>query len=365
MKKVAHLTTVHTPFDIRIFKKMCVTLANHGYDTHLVATHPQDETVDGVHLHGLPKASGRLARFTQGTKRCLEVALSLNADLYHFHDPELIPVGLKLNAQGKKVVYDVHENHSGSILDRKYLHPLLRPVMANHVKKLEIKADATLDAIVTATPAIAKQFTNPNTLAVQNFPILAEFQKVVGHPQSDRPRLFSFVGGMSELRGITQMVDAIETVDARLTLAGSFTPAAYEEVLKARPGWAKTEHAGWLSREDVAALLGKTRAGLVLFHPARNHIDAQPNKIFEYMAAGIPLIGSNFPLWKEIIEKEKVGLCVDPTDAKAVAQAMTQILDDPAEADAMGKRGRAAVETKFSWDAESQKLVDLYSRLLA
>ena len=170
---------------------------------------------------------------------------------------------------------------------------------------------------------------------------------------------------MSEIRGITQMVDAIDQVEAELTLAGSFTPAAYEDTLKARSGWSKTSHAGWLSREDVAELLGKTRAGLVLFHPARNHTDAQPNKIFEYMAAGIPLIGSNFPLWKEIIEQEQVGLCVDPTDAHAVAKAMQKILDDPTEADAMGQRGRQAVETKFSWDAESQKLLDLYARLLA
>lgn len=344
---------------------MCVSLVEAGYETHLVATHDGDGVFEGVRLHGLAKAKGRLRRFLGSTRACLERALAVDAAIYHFHDPELIPVGLKLKRLGKTVVYDVHENHSGSLLDRSYLNPLLRPVMAGHVARLEHRADRELDAIVTATPAIARQFSGKRVVVVQNYPLLDEFAKVVGGSQVDRKRQFAFVGGMSAVRGVRECVEAVGMVeDSELVLAGSFTPAAFESELRELGGWSRVRHVGWASREEVASILGESRAGLVLFHPARNHIESQPNKIFEYMAAGLPVIGSDFPLWKSLIEGEGAGLCVDPTSSEAVAGAMRWILEHPGEADAMGARGRKAVEEKFSWEAEREGLLGLYRELL-
>lgn len=365
VKKVCHFTTVHTPTDIRIFKKMCITLAQSGFDTHLLATADHDGVIEGVNLHALKKSASRLERFTKGTRIALERALEINADLYHFHDPELLPFGLQLKKQGKTVIYDAHENHSGSIQDRKYLQPWLRPILARHVKKLENKADQLLDAIVTATPAIARQFRNPNTIAIQNFPLLNEFAQVAKAKTEDRRPQVAFVGGMSEIRGLTPVVQAIAQVPkGKLILAGSFTPASYQQELASLPGWKQTEHHGWLSREDVASLLGQSMAGIVTFLPAQNHNESQPNKIFEYMAAGIPVIGSNFPLWQEIIEKENIGICVDPNSPEQIAQAIQYVLDHPQKAAEMGARGRKAIEEKYSWEAESQKLISLYHKLL-
>ncbi len=365
MKKICHITTVHTPTDIRIFKKMCITLANNNYDCHLIATADHTGIVEGVHLHSLPKSANRIQRFTTGAKNALQKAIEVDADLYHFHDPELIPLGLQLKKQGKLVIYDVHENHSGSILDRKYLKPFLRPILAKHVKNLETKADKFLDAIVTATPAIARQFQNRNTIDIQNFPLINEFAHVNGKLQTKRQNQFAFIGGMSEIRGISEIVQAISQVPkATLTLAGTFSPSSYEAEVKQIAGWSQTKHLGWLSREDVATVLGNSRAGIVTFLPAQNHTESQPNKIFEYMAAGIPIIGSNFPLWESIIEGEKVGICVDPSNPLEIANAMQSILDHPEEADEMGRRGRNAIESKYSWEAESQKLLKLYTQLL-
>jgi glycosyltransferase involved in cell wall biosynthesis len=130
------------------------------------------------------------------------------------------------------------------------------------------------------------------------------------------------------------------------------------------PGWARVDFHGWADRPAVARILASCRGGLVLFHPEPNHVTAQPNKMFEYMAAGLPVIASDFPLWREIVDGAGCGLLVDPMDPAAIARAMQWIIDHPEEAAEMGRRGRAAVEHTYNWEAESTKLIELYRRLL-
>ena len=365
MKRVCHLTTVHPPFDTRIFPKMCKSLVSAGFEVHLVVTHEKDETVDGVRLHALPKPKNRIERVMFSPKRCLRKAIKVDAELYHFHDPELLAIGLKLKSLGKKVVYDVHENHSGSMLDLGYMHPWLRVPIARRIKRLENLADGRLDSIISATPAIARQFSNPAAVTVQNFPLDDEFADFGSTPQTRRARQFAFVGGVTRIRAAKEMVEAIGLVeDATLVIGGHFAPSSLEDELATCPGWSQTKCLGWIDRDTMGGVLSESRAGLVLFLPARNHIEAQPNKIFEYMAAGLPLIASHFPLWKEIVEGEGVGLTVDPEDSQAIAEAMRWILDHPEEADEMGRRGKAAVRSKYCWSAQEKILVDLYNRLV-
>jgi len=106
-------------------------------------------------------------------------------------------------------------------------------------------------------------------------------------------------------------------------------------------------------------------AGLVLYHPVPNHTDAQPNKLFEYMSAGIPVISSNFPLWKEIVEGHQCGICVDPLKPDEIAKAIQWILDNPEKAKKMGENGRRAVEEKYNHTVEEKKLLTLYKLLLS
>ena len=155
MRRVCHLTTVHQPFDVRIFQKECQSLVRAGYDVSLVAVHDRDETVDGVHVLSLPRPRGRIERWRSTRRQCLARALESGAELFHFHDPELIPLGLKLKKHGFKVVYDVHESHAESILDRTYLHPLLRRPMSKLLERSERRADSRLDAIPSGATALA------------------------------------------------------------------------------------------------------------------------------------------------------------------------------------------------------------------
>ena len=96
MVQIRHLTSVHSPFDTRIFFKECLSLVEAGYQVTLIAPHTHDETVQGVRILALPSSSNRMSRMTLRVWRVYQLAKKLNADLYHFHDPELIPLGMLL-----------------------------------------------------------------------------------------------------------------------------------------------------------------------------------------------------------------------------------------------------------------------------
>ena len=130
------------------------------------------------------------------------------------------------------------------------------------------------------------------------------------------------------------------------------------------PSWEKIDALGYLDRKAVRDVLARSMAGLVTLHPIVNYIDALPVKMFEYMVAGIPVIASNFPLWREIIEGNKCGLCVDPLNPSEIAKAIDYILTHPEEAQRMGENGLKAVKEQYNWSVEEKKLLALYEQLL-
>jgi glycosyltransferase involved in cell wall biosynthesis len=367
--KIVHLTSVHHAFDTRIFHKECKTLAAIGYDVTLVALCDQKEFIDGVRLCTVPKPSGRRERITHTVWQIYRVAWAENADIYHLHDPELIPIGFLLRLRGKKVVYDVHEDLPKSIQTKYWIPHIGRSIVAIAASIMEYIAARVLSGIVAATPSIAERFPDKKTVTVQNFPISEElFPKDNLFPYSERPNKVVYMGVISQLRGSVQMVEAMELLQkplsVRLALAGSFRPPDLIHELESFSGWQAVDFLGWVSRPELRGILKKARIGLVLFHPAPNHVEAQPNKLFEFMSAGIPVVASNFPLWREIIENTGCGLVVNPLDPQAIANAIEWLLEHTDEAEAMGQRGRQAVEKNFNWENEVLKLLSLYQRLI-
>ena len=372
MATIAHLTSVHVPFDIRIFHKECRTLAAAGYDVVLIAPHetpPPADTVDGVRLRPLPRPANRRERMTRTVLQVYRAALRENADLYHFHDPEMMPVGFLLKLRGKRVIYDVHEDMPRQILTRHWIPRSLRGPAARAVGLIEATGARVWDGIVTVTPTIARRFPERKRVLVQNFPMPAELAAASALPYEDRPPLVVYAGRIEGVRGAREMVDAMgalpASVDARLAMAGAFEPVVLKDAIQKLPGWNRVEALGWLTRPEIADLLGRARVGLVLLHPVDNYIEAQPNKLFEYMAAGIPVVASDFPSWRAIVEGSSCGLLVDPLDPNAIARAVAWLLSHPAEAAAMGQRGREAVHRSYTWDAEGTRLLDFYRSTLA
>jgi glycosyltransferase involved in cell wall biosynthesis len=365
--RVAHLTSVHQVDDVRIFTKECRSLAAAGFEVTLVGPSETDRTIDGVRIRGVPSGRGRLGRMIGTSWHVLRGSVASGAKVCHFHDPELIPIGFALKLLGRRVVYDVHEDCPRDILTKDWVHPVIKRPLAAAMALLEATAGRLFDGIVAVTPTIAARFPPSKTITLANYPMLEEFPAVAETPYGERPFQICYVGHLSKARGLFDMVDAAEQVrggGARsLLLAGELASAAEEAEARARGGWQRTEYLGWIDRTGIARLMANARAGLVVLHPNRCFVDAYPIKMFEYMAAGLPVVASDFPLYREILEDGRCGCLVPPADPAALARAIEWIFDHPAEAREMGEHGRRRVERLYNWQVEREKLVSLYRRL--
>lgn len=365
MIKVCILTSVHPPFDTRIFHKEAKSLLKMGYDVSLIAQHDKDEVVDGIRIVPFLKPRNRFERMTKVDWLVYRKALMINADIYHFHDPELIPIGLLLKRYGKPVIYDVHEDISKQNLSKPYIPAVFRKPISLMIGALEAFSAKRFDGVVTATSFINKRLLKlgANAVNVSNYPLLSEFY-IAKNEWEKKEKAACYIGGITGIRGAFEMVEAIGKTGYRLILAGDFEPGL-EDRLKRLLGWRDVETLGFIDREGVKVTITRSMVGLVLLHPEPNYINAQPIKMFEYMAAGIPVIASNFSLWKEIVEGAECGICVDPLNPEEIAEAIQFVVEHPAEAEQMGKNGLKAVEKYYNWEFEEKKLLRLYKGLLS
>lgn len=368
--RVCVLTSVHSPFDIRIFHKECRSLARAGYEVTLVAPYDKDCEIDGIRLRAIRRATGRVERLTRTLRHVYFRALETPADVYHFHDPELIPVGLLLRARGKTVVYDIHEDVPRCMPYKPYLPKWIGRFLPRIVEGLENLACRCFSGLVTATPGIASRFCgiNDKTHIVNNYPLLQELELLPDVNWEARDDAVAYVGSsVSISRGATEMVDAMGLLPAKLQvtleMVGPFQPSELTERLSLSSGWSRVTSHGFLARDGVARVLGRARAGLVILHPEPNYVASKPIKMFEYMAAGIPVIASDFPLWRQIIDGAKCGICVDPLSPRQIAEAIEFLITHPVEAEAMGLQGKQAVLERYNWDSEEAKLLDLYQSM--
>jgi glycosyltransferase involved in cell wall biosynthesis len=297
--------------------------------------------------------------------RVYRAALREQADLYHFHDPELLWVGALLKLRGRRVVYDVHEDVPKQIMSKPWIPAWARPLISKSFMLVERLGARMVDGIVAATPTIARKFPADKTAVVQNFPE-ASFARVDGAgPQGERTDAFVYAGGLMEVQGVREMAQAFALLPEGMTgtVAGTFHPPALEQEIAAMPGWRRVRFLGHVPRNEVAQAIDGARAGIVLNHPTVNYVDAYSTKMFEYMARGLPVVCSNFPLWVDIVGGADCGIAVDPRSPSAIAEAISSLNEDPELARRLGENGRRAIAERYNWEAELSKLEALYRKV--
>lgn len=368
---VIQLSTVHPPFDTRIFVKECSSLSEAGYDVHLIAQHDKDEKINEVTIHSLPIAESKIQRLTKVIPSAWrKVKAFPKGTIIHFHDSELILVCLFLKMFGYRIVYDIHEHTPKDFLSKDWLPFVLRWPLSKMVNFLEYLAGIFFDGIVTVVPPVTNRFKKRNVVEISNYPKLdntfsEHFIRKSKHHSDENTAIY--IGSITEIRGITVMLDAINLVNtgyhAKLRLGGKFRDEDLESKLRESKKWERVQELGWLSIDEIWEQLSDASVGLSVLQPTPAHLVLESVKIFEYMAAGIPVIASDFPLFRNIIEKESCGVLVDPTSPQKISEALEWLFNNKDEARQMGLNGRAAIEAKYNWEIEKNELLAFYSKL--
>lgn len=376
MIKVCHVSTEHRNTDIRIFRKECVSLANHGYEVFFVCPGKSREE-QGVHVIapcGIP--ASRKERMTKTRKTICHAAEKLNAQVYHFHDPELLPFAVKMRKRGKRVIFDSHEDNKLIMLNKPYLPKWIRKPFSFFYGIYENHACKKLTGIICCYEWTKDRLEKYNSTIelIYNYPIIKETAEEV---MAVRKRAFelsaqgevnlAYAGGISDQWKIKSVVDAIETVSgATLKLAGKEN--AYRKGLEQMKGWEKVEYLGEIPFAEVEEkVYDPSIIGIAMLDYIPQCLGTEGNysntKLFEYMAKGMAVVCTDFRIWKEIIDKNSCGMTACPNDVESIRKAITYLVENPSHAYEMGKNGREAVEKEFNWSTEETKLLTMYKEI--
>lgn len=365
------MSSVHRWDDIRIFHKEAQSLSK-GYRVELHAPAPfAVRKIDRVNIFGLPQWE-KVRDRSLARKELFRRIRSAGADIYHFHDPELILVGLYIKiVKNKPVIYDIHEDYPAYIRSKEWIPGLLRLPVAYFFRVFEYIATLYFDILITATPAIADQFPSPRkTLVVSNYPRINRNQTL---PVKEKTVIrFVYAGSLEEIRGINEMCQAFASITAasdsykvELHVAGKLIGSKqYQQALLHIFNHPAIFYHGQMRQEEVKPLLDRCHVGIIPFLPVPNHINAIPNKLFDYMEAGLMLLVSNFKMWSDLLEKYNIGITFNPLNVNSIAQSMNRICQNPEIIEAMGKSSFETVHRHFIWDTMEKKLFAAYKELL-
>ena len=345
-------------------------MAQNGYDvTLLVSDGLPDELLDAIKIVSTgfaPKT--RADRFLRAAKYIFLKAKQINADIYHFHDPELLPVAMMLKRIGKKTVYDSHEDYPETMFVREWIPRYFRFLLSLAIKLYETRVVKRMDAVIGVTPCIVDRLNaiNSNTHMITNYPLLQlyEFNVI-----STNKRTICFVGSIDPMWNHENIIKALEQLpdDIKLVLCGKLSTESYFEQLKMLKGFEKVEYRGLVPHDDALQIIRCSSIGLAVPNYSRifhGNVGTLGNtKLFEYMMAGIPVVCTDFILWREIVEKWNCGICVNPNDVTAIATAINYLLENPDEAQKMGANGRRAVEEMYNWGEQEKVLLNMYKNL--
>jgi glycosyltransferase involved in cell wall biosynthesis len=365
---------VHIPTDGRVLYHECRSLCER-YDVTLACfdDHPP-HTVSGVRIESvMPRPSGRRERWSRRAE-VVDVARRLEADLYHFHDPELIRPMKRLGAEtGRPIVYDVHEHYPDAVTQRAWIPHALRGVTSRAADRYELRAAAAFDALVVADDALHERFssTHPRVVTLRNYPPLDLFPPPSDAPEthrSSRPTLV-YSGSISQVRGLATMLDTARIVrdvfpDLRLVLVGTPTEDARVPLAAALHEMPEcVEHLGPVPYEHLADVLRDADVGLSLLDPHPKYEKDVPTKVFDYMAGCLPYVASDMLPLREATGGVG-GILVPPGDVAAAAEAVLTILQDEDRASRLARDGRGLVEERLNWSEQTRDLFGLYEGLL-
>lgn len=370
--KICIFTTGHNALDDRIYYKQALSLKKVYKDITIIA--PDDREIyyeNGIKIVGVKKPNSIKERFIL-TRLVVEKAIEEKADIYHFHDFELIYTAPKIKKYlpNCKIIYDVHEHYPDMVSMSKKMPKILRPFAIKLVDKSEAYISKKFDYIITADDAVKERFNNfnKNVDVVYNF---SEFN--TSSINVDKVYDVIYQGGITIERGLMQVIMAIEKLklyknDIKMIFVGPFgdkdSEARATSYIRERKLANNIIFTGKVSHSDVELYIRKSRIGIVTLLPLPKYYKNIPIKQFEYMSCGIPVIGSNLPPIKKFVQKYDAGIIVDPTNVEEIAAAIKKLIENQELCSRLGANGVKAVEEEYNWSTMEEKLYKIYKSLI-
>jgi glycosyltransferase involved in cell wall biosynthesis len=367
MIKVCYFTSKPAT-DIRVYEKECTTLVENGYEVFLVSPNVKNEIKNGVQIIGVPfNSNGVLNRIFKLPKILYAKAIDLNADIYHFNDPASLPYVSKLKRKGKKVIFDSFEDHPSLILEHKEIPYLIRILISKIYALYEFQICKKLDGIVCCYHWTQERLVKAckNSQLVFNFPIIKDLQRNRKNEILNNKSSLCYAGLFSPMWNLDNIISATKKVEnITLNLAGHGGDLIIQK-LRNTDGWNNVNYLGKINFDQVYDLVySKSYIGMALLDYIPlckgNVGNMSNNKLFEYMLADLPVICTDFILWKEVVEKNNCGICVNPRNVTEIAKAIQYLIENPDIAKKMGENGRKIVIEKYNWKEEEKKLLEIY-----
>lgn len=357
----------HPVFDTRIFVKEARSLVRAGYAVTIIVPAETSEIRDGVSILPVPvRIKGWQKLFVNPWVIFRKALTRPTSAIFCIHDSDILIAGVALKVLGRRVVYDAHEDTPLQISYQHWLPPLIKKIYGAFYYVLEKLCGWIFDRIIVAEPVIARYFPKGKTKLVRNFPVAEAFRSHVAIPYQERKARLSYVGSLTAVRGLFEMVEAAKRASSAVSfeflLGGGFSPAHLKEKIVAEYN---VNFIGWVSHAQLVDVLFDSRAGIIVPHPVERYKTNYPVKLFEYMAAGIPVIASSEGESAAFVRESRCGILVDPKDVDQIAEAIVWIFTHPEEAAEMGQRGQQLIFDRYNWEKEADELVRLYDNLTA
>lgn len=371
MKKprVLHVSTAHQPQDPRIVFKQCQTLVD-SYDVFCALPHADPNIAPAIHFIRLPYHRRVIWRLLLTCPLILLRCLWLRPQLVHVYVPEFLPFAYFFQLLGAKVIYEVQENlHKKmhlKVINRGYfLEKAFR--WFDHFARQHYYLIFTEHGYLDTYTNLAKPY-----IVIYNYPLLSFLEpfRQPYQPDLNKPSFF-YIGWLSFERAFDTLVESLARLkdsypDFIVHLFGrrTFKHSDLEQLPAFERVHDNLHFYDYTDQRNAFSYAAQATAGLALLKPVGDYPDSYPTKLFEYMALGLPVITSNFPLYTAVVERHNCGFCVSPYDPAQIADALTYLIEHPDEARAMGQRGRRAIENEYNWTTEAQKLLNFYKCIL-